>query len=341
MRLDELPGDPGTELCNEASDEPARFGPEMAAATQARLLWLPDVLTDFGCRVVTVDGWQTRSRPASSGGFAPVGVLAHHTATTSSATRPAPTLGLLVNGRSDLPGPLCQISTGYDGVVRVVAAGRANHAGNCKAMGPIPAGDGNALYVGDEIDYNGTQKMSTAQFDAAAKAHAAILHGLKRDTRYLGRHADTSVTGKWDNGGYTTAQMRTAAAAIKPGGVDDLSAGEVWGWKAKEFIDENNNKVADARTASDVLWSTHKNAVTARREEASRYAAFVAKLDALAAQSKVTQADVAALKASLVKLSTPIDLDALASQVAAKIGPAIGATIEQAIAEGIRNRLAQ
>ena len=340
IRLDDLPPDPGGDLCNEVTDEGRDgFAPAMAAVGQQRLLWLPDVLTDYGCRVATVEGWETRSRPASTGGFQPVGMLAHHTATTTSTVRPAPTLGVLVNGRADLPGPLCHITVGYDGVVRVVAAGRANHAGRCKAMGPVPAGDGNLLYVGNEIDYNGTQTMSTAQFDAAAMAHAAILAHMGKDTRYLARHADTSVTGKWDNGGYTTAQMRAAADAIDPQGGDDLLRDE----KAKEYVDENNSGVRDERTALDILFATHNNAVLNRREEANRYKDYVArfasvaaKVDALTAALKTAQIDLDAVQAALAK---PIDLDALANQVAAKIGPAIGATIEQAIAEGIRKRL--
>jgi hypothetical protein len=42
----------------------------------------------------------------------------------------------------------------------------------------MPSGDGNSLYVGLEIDYDGTQKMSTAQYECAIGAAAAICRHL-------------------------------------------------------------------------------------------------------------------------------------------------------------------
>src|SRR5215471_5383743 len=117
--------------------------------------WLADALRAEGVTVSEQSGWKSRGRPSSTGAFQPSGVLWHHTGTRSSTSNPAPTLNTLINGRSDLPGPLCHVSPGYDGVARVIAAGRANHAGTAVASGPMPGGDGNALYVGLEIDYDG------------------------------------------------------------------------------------------------------------------------------------------------------------------------------------------
>jgi N-acetylmuramoyl-L-alanine amidase len=143
--------------------------------------WLDELADWFrqeGLQVIECSGWKSRGRPSSTGNFNPSGVLWHHTGTTSSMTNPAPTLNTLINGRSDLPGPLCHASPGYDGKIRVVAAGRANHAGTAEASGPVPGGDGNAIYVGLEIDYNGTQPMSLAQYECAIGAAAAILRHL-------------------------------------------------------------------------------------------------------------------------------------------------------------------
>ena len=116
------------------------------------LTWLARRLTNAGLRVAEVDGWRTAGRP---GAFAPRGVLIHHTAgARSSANNPAPSLSTVINGRSDLAGPLCQVLVDYNGVCWVVAAGRTNNAGAAKVSGPLPAtSDGNALYVGIEIDY--------------------------------------------------------------------------------------------------------------------------------------------------------------------------------------------
>ena len=71
---------------------------------------------------------------------------------------------MCVNGRPDLPGPLAHVVIGYDGVCHVIAAGRANHAGESNGNGPLATGDVNAQLVGAEIDYDGTQPMGSAQY---------------------------------------------------------------------------------------------------------------------------------------------------------------------------------
>lgn len=170
--------------------------------SQQRLTWLADALRNEGCRVKTYEGWQTRSRPETSGSFSPFGVLWHHTGTPTSLARPAPSVGTCIHGRSDLPGPLCQIVIGFDGLCHVIAAGRANHAGTNDGVGtgPIPAGDGNAQMVGFEIDYSGSQDMGPDQMDAALRATVAVLKQLKRDESFVRGHKETSATGKWDPG---------------------------------------------------------------------------------------------------------------------------------------------
>jgi len=185
------------------------------------LTWLASDLRAEGCTVSETSGWQNRGRPSSTGAFDPYGVLWHHTGTTSSASNPAPTLSMCINGRSDLPGPLCHVLIGYDGTCHIVAAGRANHAGSCSGFGPFTTGDGNAQLVGFEIDYNGTQPMSAAQQDAATRASSACLKRFARPSDYAARHAETSTTGKWDTGGITGDQLRAWVAARMAGGGDE------------------------------------------------------------------------------------------------------------------------
>ena len=136
-------------------------------------------------------------------------MLWHHTGTHASASNPAPTLNTCIHGRSDLPGPLCQVLVGYDGTCHVIAAGRANHAGECDGFGPFATGDGNAQLVGIEIDYDGTQPMSAAQQDAATRVSAACLSRFGRGPDHVATHKETSTTGKWDPGGMTGDQIRT------------------------------------------------------------------------------------------------------------------------------------
>lgn len=171
--------------------------------------WLASALRAEGCTVVEESGWKSRGRPSSTGSFNPYGVLWHHTGTTASYSNPFPTKSVLINGRSDLPGPLCQVGIGYDGVCHIIAAGRANHAGTCNGFGPFSYDDGNWQMVGFEIDYNGTQPMSPEQKDAAARASVAVLKKFGRNENYVATHKETSTTGKWDPGGVSGDQARS------------------------------------------------------------------------------------------------------------------------------------
>ncbi|WP_249124596.1 peptidoglycan recognition protein family protein [Saccharopolyspora erythraea] len=164
------------------------------------LEWLADVLRAAGLQVVETPGWKERT--ATSGPQpSPVGVLEHHTATPASYENPAPSVQLCIDGRPDLRGPLCHGLIGFDGVVHLIAAGRANHAGQAKASGPNPAGDGNFLYVGFEWDYQGVEQgPSPEQYDAALTATSAVLAHIGRPAEAARGHKETSVTGKIDPG---------------------------------------------------------------------------------------------------------------------------------------------
>lgn len=167
------------------------------------LTWLARRLRRAGLRVGTVDGWRGRGRP---GAFAPQGVLIHHTAgARATEENPAPSLSTVINGRSDLAGPLAQVLVDYNGNCWVVAAGRTNNAGAAQASGPLPAtDDGNALYVGIEIDYRVNPDGSFDQFPSpiqkavAITAAAAIVTRLGHGARYVRGHKETSTTGKID-----------------------------------------------------------------------------------------------------------------------------------------------
>jgi hypothetical protein len=194
------------------------------------LTGLADALRAEGCKVKEVDGWQTRGRP---GAFDPDGPCWHHTGTTTSTSNPNPTLNTCIYGRSDLEGPLCQVLIGYDGTCWVIAAGRANHAGSHSGWGPYTTSrDGNDQMAGFEIDYDGTQKMSSAQKDAATRASAAVLKMLDHDHTWATRHEETSTTGKWDTGGLSGDQIRSLVkdymANPQTGGLFGMS--EVYGF---------------------------------------------------------------------------------------------------------------
>lgn len=181
------------------------------------LEWLGDVLRGAGLEVVETDGWRERS--ADSGPPPePVGVLEHHTASTATQQNPVPSLRMCVDGREDLPGPLCHGLIGFDGTVHLISAGRANHAGRAKASGPNPGGDGNVLYVGFEWDYQGVdQAPSREQYEAAVRATAAVLRHLGRPADAARGHRETTVTSKIDPGQVDLDRFRADVAAATTG----------------------------------------------------------------------------------------------------------------------------
>lgn len=160
---------------------------------------LPSILRAAGLTVVEVDGWRTRGRPASTGGFDPVGCLVHHTATSRASSDEA-VVRLLVGGRSDLPGPLCHLGLARDGTVYVIAAGRANHAGEARSSGSVAAGDGNSLYIGIEAFNDGRgEPWPAVQYDAYVLLAAVLSVKVTGNSVNTVRgHKETSVTGKVD-----------------------------------------------------------------------------------------------------------------------------------------------
>lgn len=176
------------------------------------ITWLANQLRADGyIPVIETSGWKTRTRPGS---YNPVAVLLHHTGATTSYSNPAPSVGVVINGRSDLPGPLCAVHVDYRGNCRVIAAGRTNNAGTALASGPVPGGDGNTMYVGIEMDYNGTQLPANDQYANTVNAAAAILFRLGKPASWTRGHKETSTTGKWDPGaGPTMAEYRSMIKA--------------------------------------------------------------------------------------------------------------------------------
>lgn len=221
------PLEPGLvfEPCEESTDlDPAMRS--LVSPTHKAATWLPAAFDKWGVPYRLVTGWETRGRPASSGAFDPRAPLTHHTGARSSASNPHPALRMLIEGRSDLPGPLCQVSTDFNGITSIIAAGRANHAGKAKAVGTIPAGDGNALWIGNEVETDGLQAMPEVQYRAAVLVAAAVLDQLGAVASLAALHATTSYSGKWDLGAgtgrsgtpYSLAKFRADVAATLTAG---------------------------------------------------------------------------------------------------------------------------
>lgn len=129
-------------------------------------------LKKWGLDVQEKDGWRSRGRPYN---FYPRAIICHHTASGSSSGNFA-SEGIVTTGRSDLPGPLCQILLGRDGTVKLIADGYANHAGYGGPRAGIPENQGNTYSIGIEAENNGIgEPWSKEALNAYYRLCAALM----------------------------------------------------------------------------------------------------------------------------------------------------------------------
>jgi len=169
----------------------------------SRDLELANKMRGAGLDVVEVAGWQTRG----SSSFAPRGFLWHHTA--GPRTGLAPSLGVVVNGRRDLPGPLCNLYLDRAGRVYVVASGRANHAG----AGSWSGLSGNSTVYGLEIENVGTPSEPWAPWLLAIAARIAAATGVATELCCL--HREWAPRRKVDLHTVTGRDMRARVAQLR------------------------------------------------------------------------------------------------------------------------------
>jgi N-acetyl-anhydromuramyl-L-alanine amidase AmpD len=177
-----------------------------------RLLWLPDVLRAAGLKVAEVEGWTTRGGENVG---RTLGVICHYTATVGGGNMP--TLGLLIRGREDLPGPLAQLGLGRDGTYYVIASGRANHAGAGVWNGITT---GNTNFIGIEAENSGraSDPWPAVQVDAYKRGVAAILGQVGRTAASCCGHREYArPAGRKSDPNLDMDDFRLAVAAILSG----------------------------------------------------------------------------------------------------------------------------
>lgn len=146
-------------------------------AVKSKHLGLPKHLKRWGLKVEVTDGWRHRGRPFN---FYPRAIIAHHTASGASSGNFG-SQNVVLNGRPDLPGPLCQFLLGRDGTVKLIAAGYANHAGYGGPYLDVPRNMGNTYTYGIEAENNGLgEPWSKAQLNAYYRLCAALLVWMGR-----------------------------------------------------------------------------------------------------------------------------------------------------------------
>ena len=178
------------------------------------LSWLKDAALDTGYPVTEVAGWQNRGHGQMT---AAVGVVGHHTGTPASAPGDYPTQNVVVNGRSDLAGPLCNLGLGRSGRIYIVAAGCAWHAGASAWAGFT---DLNNKFVGIEAESSGNGDWSHAQLDAYPKLVGSLCSRMHIGVDRYCSHRSCAVPHgrKSDPTGIDDDWMRRGAAAFMHGG---------------------------------------------------------------------------------------------------------------------------
>ncbi len=279
--------------------------------------------------------WESRGNGLTS---AYEGGIVHHTATAFGVALPSTGVGrLLVNGRSDLQGPLCNYAGNDDGSITVIAAHPANHAGASggRSMGPLPVTSlFNRRVLGLEIVYPGTQPMRTAQYRSAlvwANAVAAVCG--RGDIQRIRAHAETSVTGKWDPGqasGVTInmAAFRTAARVISHE-EDDLREDErLWLYRLYLAL------VTGEYHNTYKTWPQFNQDLGTVRNDIGSVGRQVA-----AVQGAISAQEARILAAVAADGTHPVDVTELADALITQLGPDLGDALLNALATHLnRNR---
>ena len=186
------------------------------------LTWLPDVLLNAGLKVAEQPGWQTRGH----GDVSTIkGVMCHHTVGTKNGNMPS--LGVVTNGRPDLPGPLAQLCLGRDGTYFIVAAGKCFHAGAGNWQGIT---SGNSSFIGIEAENTGhttgplADPWPEVQVDAYRRGAAAILKKIRANAIMCCGHKEYALPqGRKPDPTLDMADFRQQVSAIMAGTAPDPS----------------------------------------------------------------------------------------------------------------------
>lgn len=193
---------------------------------------LDTILRNAGLQVREQSGWKSRGHGSFPG---PVrAVMLHHTAGKAPGD-----LDVVTYGRSDLPGPLCNLYLDPDGVFITVAAGRAYHAGSGGPWHNVDRDEGNSTTIGIEVSALGDEPIKGRQYDAMVAGTRALTehYGLKPSTGVV-LHKEYSDTGKVDlrNNGDTVRD--DVAHYPTPGDLEgvDMFVLKTKGGKGKHYV---------------------------------------------------------------------------------------------------------
>lgn len=138
------------------------------------------LMDDAGLTVKASSGWKDRGKSSDVHYWA---VLAHHTASTSDND------ALLINGRPDVSGPLCNWALHANGDWVTIASGRANHAGE----GTLPSSESQGIEATGPWGYPDTYGPAAfKQYDQYELGVACLLAAMNADIDDLFGHKETA-----------------------------------------------------------------------------------------------------------------------------------------------------
>lgn len=172
-----------------------------------RVLDLDDAVRQGGLVVHELHDWQDHDHGEM---LSVSGLVLHHTGSSSTGAE-----GVVRNGRSDLPGPLAQLTLRRDGSVGIVSAGQAYHAGT-GSWPSIGRNNGNARLLGIEAIYNGTD-ITHEQLAAYPRLCAALQRRYRFPIANIIGHREWAPGRKPDPGRIDLPAMRATVAALVNG----------------------------------------------------------------------------------------------------------------------------
>ena len=192
----------------------------------------------LGKSLLPYTGWTTRGKSV----FDPQASVNHHTA--GSANGILPSLNVLLFGRPDVPGPLCNAALDRLSRIHLIAAGKANHAG----LGGWQGISGNSHCWGLEVEHTGSpsEAVTDEQWDAMYAWHAACCDYSGYSVNRVCQHFEWAPTRKVDFVKQITnpsAFRVNVARALTNKGDDSLSAEDVVA--LKQYMD---NKFIELKT---------------------------------------------------------------------------------------------
>lgn len=186
---------------------------------------LDKALQGSGLTVIHYDGWKQRGHGTPSKAE---GVVCHHTAGPPSGNTPS--LNTVVYGRSDLPGPLCNIYMARNGEVYLIAAGIGYHAGATL----YGWGDNNSG-IGIEAEATGVDPWPPGQYDCYVRLCNALSNYYRVPLGHVAGHKEVcDPPGRKPDPNFNMYDFR-----------DRVSAGgaPVQPPKPKEFPDDEENQM--------------------------------------------------------------------------------------------------